>query len=206
MSSFEARRPAAIILAAGYSSRMGATKPIVLIEGTPMLVRAAQAFVNANIGHIIVVTGFDTENVSELAAAHGMHPVYNSHFSEGMFSSVCAGIGAVPPDFDAVFVLPVDIPFVSPRTVSAMRDATRDAMRARPIVVPRYGGKAGHPPLLHRTMFDSVGGWHGPDGLKGFFRNHASDIGYVDVDDRFVLCDIDSRDDLEQILMERKST
>jgi CTP:molybdopterin cytidylyltransferase MocA len=85
MNNFEIRRPAAIILAAGYSSRMGATKPIVLIEGTPMLVRAAQTFVNANIGHIIVVTGFDTENVSELAAAHGMHPVYNSHFSEGMF-------------------------------------------------------------------------------------------------------------------------
>jgi molybdenum cofactor cytidylyltransferase len=202
MNSFEARRPAAIILAAGYSSRMGETKPTVSVEGLPMLLRAAQTFVDAGIDYIIVVTGFGAEKVGGLAGAHGMHPVYNGRFSEGMFSSVLAGIGAVPPDFDAAFVLPVDIPFVSPATVGA----TRLAMGARPIVVPRHRGAAGHPPLLHRAVFGSLGGWRGPDGLRGFFRDHESDIGYVDVDDRFVLRDIDSRADLEQILLDRKST
>jgi CTP:molybdopterin cytidylyltransferase MocA len=202
MSDFETRRPAAIILAAGYSSRMGQAKPTVLVEGCPMLLRAAQAFVVAGIGYIIVVTGFNSEAVGDLARAHGMRPVYNGRFDEGMFSSVLAGIGAVPPDCDAAFVLPVDIPFVSPHTVSA----TRLAMGERPIAVPRHEGLAGHPPLLHRSVFGGLTEWRGPDGLRGFFGSRADDIAYVDVDDRFVLRDIDSRDDLERILLDRKST
>lgn len=200
MREFEARKPAAVILAAGSSSRMGQIKPTVLLEGLPMLLHAAKTFVDAGIDHIVVVTGFDAEKVAELAREHGLHPVYNDRFGEGMFSSVLAGIGAMPPEFDAVFVLPVDIPFVSPTTVSTILGA----MGARPIVVPRHRGRPGHPPLLHRAVFDSLGGWHGPDGLGGFLRMRSSDVDYVDVDDRFVLRDIDSRVDLEQILLDRR--
>jgi len=60
--------------------------------------------------------------------------------------------------------------------------------------------------FLHRAVFDSLGGWHGPDGLGGFLRMRSSDVDYVDVDDRFVLRDIDSKVDLEQILLDRKCT
>jgi len=202
MREFAVKKSAAIILAAGYSSRMGQAKPTVLLEGRPMLLHAAKTFTDAGIDHIVVVTGFEAEKVDRLAREHGLHPVYNSRFGEGMFSSVLAGLGAVPPDFDAAFVLPVDIPFVSPSTVHAIRLA----MGAQPIVVPRHRDRSGHPPLLHRAIFDSVGGWPGPDGLGGFLKSRESEVGYVDVDDCFVLRDIDSKADLERVLLDRSRT
>jgi len=163
MREFEARKPAAVILAAGSSSRMGQTKPTVLLEGLPMLLHAAKTFVDAGIDHIVVVTGFDAEKVAELAREHGLHPVYNDRFGEGMFSSVLTGIGAVPPEFDAALVLPVDIPFVSPTTVSTILGA----MGARPIVVPRHRGRPGHPPLYTARCSTAWGGGTARMGLGG---------------------------------------
>ena len=201
MSEFRATRPAAIILAAGYSSRMGAIKPLLPLEGKPMLLHSAEVFLAAGVGHIIVVTGFHGDKVGALARAYGMNPVSNDHFDEGMFSSVCTGIAAVPPEYDVAFVLPVDIPFVAPQTVRAILEA----METGPIVVPRYAGKTGHPPLLHRSLFGDILGWAGADGLGGFLNSRPTDITCLDVADRFVLRDLDSTTDIDSLLRERKN-
>lgn len=224
MNSMRFSNPAAIILAAGRSSRMGATKPLILIDDMPMLMHAASAFRAAGIDYIIVVTGFDAERVAALARKEALHPVHNSNFDSGMFTSVCAGIEAVPEEFDSVFVLPVDIPFVSPQTLKQLRaggggnsasitsgyatnagdaEGAPVAARSRPIVIPRHKDKPGHPPLIHRSIFSRLRSWRGPEGLRGFLKAHASMVAYIDVEDPFLLCDIDTPDDMQKIVSYR---
>lgn len=225
MNSTRFTNPAAVILAAGRSSRMGATKPLMLIDDMPMLMYAANAFRAAGIDYIIVVTGFDAERVAALAREGALHPVHNSNFDKGMFTSVCAGIEAVPDEFDSAFVLPVDIPFVSPETLKRLQtSANREhgasakergapsaggmygmpaAARSRPIVIPRHTGKPGHPPLIHRSIFGQLRGWRGPHGLGGFLKAQSSLVAYLDVEDPFILRDIDTPDDMQKIISDR---
>ena len=271
MNNMRFTNPAAIILAAGRSSRMGTTKPLMLIDGLPMLVHAAEAFRAATIDYIIVVTGFDAERVQALARESALHPIYNSNFDKGMFTSVCAGIEALPAEFDSVFVLPVDIPFVSPQTLKRLQTyANREhganakergaasadergasgteestagtpvdinsaggtpadiksaggmppaigkagallpsenglpaAAHSRSVVIPRYKGKAGHPPLIHRSIFGQLLGWRGPEGLGGFLKAQSFLVTYLDVEDPFILRDIDTPHDMQSLISER---
>jgi len=186
-------RIAAIILAAGYSSRMGSLKALVEVEGATMLDRAARTFADANIEQIFVVTGFDADRLAQAARARGLIPVHNSNFDSGMFSSILAGLAALPSGTDAAFILPVDIPFVSPATPRALALG----IGPHPAALPRYQGETGHPPLIRRALFDEIRRWHGPDGLQGFFRARLADIALIDVEDPFILRDIDNPRDLE---------
>lgn len=197
--SIPLERIAAIILAAGYSSRMGTLKPLIEIEGATMLEHAACTFVNAGIEHVAVVTGFGAEYVATLARAHGLIPIHNPHFDRGMFNSILAGISAIPENFEAAFILPVDIPFVSPDTARAL---TR-GIGERPAALPRYHCEPGHPPLIRRAWFEPLREWTGPDGLRGFFRAHKTEIASIEVDDPFILRDIDSPRDLERLVQKR---
>lgn len=193
------QRIAAIILAAGYSRRMHAFKPLIEIDGTIILDYAANIFIQSDIGKIIVITGYEAERVSALARARGYTPVHNPHFDTGMFSSILAGIAAVPPDFDAAFILPVDIPFVSHTTVRALAQSIGDQLAA----IPRYEKKPGHPPLIRRPWFETLAKWNGNEGLSGFFHAHASDIAFIDVDDPGIMRDIDTPKDLKRINQQR---
>ena len=213
MNSTRFTNPAAVILAAGRSSRMGATKPLMLIDDMPMLMYAANAFRAAGIDYIIVVTGFDAERVAALAREGALHPVHNSNFDKGMFTSVCAGIEAVPDEFDSAFVLPVDIPFVSPETLKRLQtsanrehgasakergapsaggiDGMPAAARSRPIVIPRHTGKPGHPPLIHRSIFGQLRGrFFDPKQMESVLwrnGNHAQDYHYIPEPDLGIL-------------------
>jgi len=199
MPDFRTSNPIAIILAAGCSSRMGATKPLVEIDGIPMLLRAANCFQEAGISEIIVVTGFDADKVGKLAGSHGMRPIFNNDYRKGMFTSICAGLRASSSICDAAFILPVDIPFVLPRTVVELKNTIMD----RPIVIPRYGKISGHPPIIHRALFSLVENWDGENGLRGFFDYRKADIEYLEVDDANILLDIDTKADLKELLLER---
>ena len=77
------------------------------------------------------------------------------------------------------------------------------AARSRPIVIPRHKGKPGHPPLIHRSKFDQLRGWRGPDGLGGFLKAQSSLVAYFDVEDPFILLDIDTPQDLQKIISAR---
>ncbi len=194
--SISLERISAIILAAGYSTRMGSLKALIEIDGATMLDRAARTFVHAGIERIFVVTGFDANRVAEAARARGLIPIHNPDFDRGMFSSILAGLAALPSDTEATFILPVDIPFVSPATPRALAHG----ISAHPAALPRYKGDTGHPPLIRRAWFDAIQRWEGPDGLQGFLRAHHADIALIDVDDPFIHRDIDTPRDLESAL------
>lgn len=192
-------RFAAVVPAAGLSSRMrGATpplpddgfKPLLRLGERTLLEHTARTFQEAGVREIIVVAGHRADETLAEAGRLGLTAVVNRDFDRGMFSSVRTGLAAVPTDVGAVFVLPVDIPLVRPATVRRLTES----FVGEPVLVPVFQGETGHPPLIASPGISLILGWHGEQGLRGALDVLAGPDGpkRVNVADAGVLFDVDT--------------
>lgn len=85
-------RIGAVILAAGYSSRMGSFKPGLHIGDKTVIARLIASFYDAGIKDIVVVSGHNREVLQSLISGFEVTESYNENFPEGMFTSIQAGI------------------------------------------------------------------------------------------------------------------
>lgn len=184
-------RLTAIVLAAGFSSRMEAFKPLLPLEGRTALERAIDLFRAAGIPDVTVVLGHRAGDlipvVENLGAAH----VINPHYARGMYSSVVAGLAAQPPEAAGCFLLPVDIPLVRPRTVRALAEAFRPET---PVLYPVFRGRHGHPPVIARSLFGEILYGDGEGGLQRVLGGHAAEAEEREVFDEAILLDMDTPD------------
>lgn len=181
-------RLAALVLAAGLSSRMGRLKPLLPLGDASLLGRAARLFHAAGIADILAVTGHRADEVRGEAGRLGLRSVHNPDFETGMFSSVQAGLEALPPGLDGVFVLPVDIPLVRPATVRRLIKRLPESPTQ--VLVPAFDGEPGHPPLLRPAAVDAALAWTGAGGLRAALA--ALDTELLEVADAGVLFDLDT--------------
>jgi putative nucleotidyltransferase with HDIG domain len=143
-------RLSAIVLAAGCSSRMAEFKPLLTLAGSTALERCIGLFRAAGVAEVVVVVGHRAEELQPLAERAGARCVLNSHFEQGMFSSISAGSRALSSGVEAAFVLPADIPLVRPNTIRQM--ASVFVTRQDGIVYPVFEKRRGHPPLINRKI------------------------------------------------------
>ena len=188
---------AALILAAGFSSRMGRCKALLPIDGQPLIARLVATFRQAGIDRIGVVTGHYADELEPVLRELGVDAIANPAYERGMYSSVQAGIAALPEDVTACFLLPVDIPLVRPATIAAL--AAHFAAHAAPITYPRFGGRRGHPPLIARTLYAEILAGKGDGGLRALLQKHQANAADVDVLDEGVVLDMDTPEDYEQL-------
>jgi CTP:molybdopterin cytidylyltransferase MocA len=164
------------------------------VGGQTLLARAVVAFREAGIDDVLVVTGHRHAEVGRAAQALSASPVHNERFDRGMYSSVQAGVRALPPAADRFFVLPVDCAFVRPETLGRLVRAARTA--EADIAYPVAGDRRGHPPLVSAALAPAVLAGDDPDGLRGVLRRHAAQPAEVAVTDPGVLFDADTAADL----------
>lgn len=189
---------AALILAAGYSSRMGSFKPLLPIAGTTVIAQVAATFRAAGIDRIGVITGHRADQLEPVADRLGAIVVRNTDYERGMYSSIQAGVSSLLPTVDACYLLPVDIPLVRPESVAALAEAFT-VCRA-PITYPRFNGQRGHPPLISRALFPEILAGKGEGGLRELLRKHQASAADVDVLDEGVLLDMDTPEDYAQLV------
>jgi molybdenum cofactor cytidylyltransferase len=115
-----------------------------------------------------------------------------------MFSSVQAGISRLSPDYQAFFILPVDIPLVKPSTIRRLLIAAEE--NPGKIIYPVFGGKRGHPPLVPAALAPDILGWEKGGGLKAVLRAYEKLALEVPVADSNILFDIDTPGDYAALL------
>ncbi len=108
------RRVAAILLAAGLSSRFGRTKQLADLEGTALVRRAIDALQRSPVDEIVVVVGHRGDDVAEEIRKTRSKVVFNENYVEGVGSSLRAGVAALSRDADAALVCLADQPFITP--------------------------------------------------------------------------------------------
>ena len=197
---------AAIVIAAGLSSRMGEFKPLLEIGGKPALLCLIDTIRDAGIENIIVVTGHEKERIEKALQTKGDVPcvlktcgiIYNTDYESGMFSSVQTGVRSVK-EADAALLFPADVPLVSSKTIRGLVAAYEEESRTR-FIVPVYEGRNGHPLLIPREYYDEILAYTGEGGLKGVRSRHDGEMLRYIVDDIGCVLDMDTPEDYERIL------
>ncbi|PID43268.1 MAG: phosphohydrolase [Proteobacteria bacterium] len=152
----------AIILAAGYASRMNACKPLLPFGSSNAVCRCVDLFSTSGIDEILVVTGYRARELEQALVSSHCRTIRNPDFDSGMFSSVCAGVQALAAPCDAFFLLPVDIPLVRPATVGLLREQFDGSA----VLFPLFEGERGHPPLIPCLYREAILRYSGTGGLR----------------------------------------
>lgn len=187
----------AIILAAGYSRRMGRFKPLLKLDGQTVLERVVSLYRDAGVTDIRVVTGFRSEAIRSALAAQPVSVVHNPDHDKGMFSSVVAGVNTLRADVRSFFVHPVDIPLVRPHTLAMLVDAFDQ--HPSPVIYPVFDDLRGHPPLIHEEVKAAIISHDGSGGLRALLRRFDSTALDIQVADEGVLLDLDTPDDFQRL-------
>jgi molybdenum cofactor cytidylyltransferase len=145
---------AAVVLAAGASTRFGSQKLLAPVNGVPLVRRTVEQVVAASLDAIVVVLGREDKAVH--AALEGMHVqfVVNPHYRDGMYTSLRAGIRYLGRTASAAVIVLGDQPGISAATIVSLIDEYRRSRQ--PIVVPIYSGTRGHPVLFDASVFPEL--------------------------------------------------
>lgn len=178
----------AIILSAGYSSRMKAFKPLLPFGKKTIIEHVINTFQFVNIESIIVVTGHNHEILSEKINDQNIIIAHNKEFDKGMFSSVKVGVEKVKNTHNAFFIMPVDYPMVQKITIEQMINVFES--KKTDVLYPSFNNRKGHPPLINTNLIPSLKDWVGDGGLREFLKPVTAS--YIIVEDKNVLFDIDT--------------
>ncbi len=189
---------AALVLAAGRSTRMGAAnKLLARVDGEPLVARAVDAALASAADPVLVVTGHDAGAVRAALAGRAIVPVANPRWVGGMGTSLAAGVAALPAGVEAALVCLGDMPWVRAADldllIAAFESAPADA-----ICVPTHAGRRGHPVLFAARYFREMRQLSGDTGARALIEAHGGALRVVPVDDSGVLRDVDVAQDLER--------
>ena len=188
-----------VVLAAGQSRRMGqANKLTMPVDGTPMVARVVDALERSKVGRIIVVTGYEAQEIHEALSGRQVEIVHNPHYEEGMGTSIRAGVSALGDDVDGALIALGDMPWVSSEVIDRLVDAFSPDGEVS-IYIPMYGRKRGNPVLWGAQRFAELRELSGDVGGKVLFHRHPEAICYVHVESAAVNIDVDTPDALNEL-------
>ncbi len=193
------RRIAAVVLAAGRSTRMGGPNKLLAEIGGRALVRIAVEEVLASRARpVVVVTGHQHERVETALAGLDVVFVRNPDYAEGLSSSLKAGIAAVPPAADATLVCLGDMPQVEAGVIDRLL-AAYNPEGAGLIVVPTIAGKRGNPVVWSRRFFADFAKLTGDVGARALIAAYPEAVAEVALTDAGALTDVDTLEALEAV-------
>lgn len=195
------RRFGAVILAAGFSSRMGAFKPVLPLGDEAVIARLLRVIKEAGIKQIAVVTGHNREELQpyiETAGVGGVSQVvevFNSRFEEGMFTSMQVGTATMSENLDGFFIIPVDCPLITSEVLTALMES----FDPDKFSVACYRGKKGHPLLIPAKFRQEIIDHGGKNGLKAITDRDLSLMQRIETGFEGVVMDMDTPEAYEEI-------
>ncbi|WP_298985073.1 molybdopterin-binding/glycosyltransferase family 2 protein [uncultured Roseibium sp.] len=177
----EAPKIAAVILAAGKSSRMrGPNKLLAELDGKALVRHAAEAATNSDLTQTILVTGHRADDVSAPIVDLPVTVVHNPDFSDGMAGSIRAGMDALEADTDAVIILLGDMPRIDAKVLNTLI-AAYGAKKNNLIITATADGKRGNPVLWDRRYFSALKSLSGDVGARHLIADNPGFVAEVEI-------------------------
>jgi molybdenum cofactor cytidylyltransferase len=189
-------RTAAVVLAAGGSSRFGSPKQLARWGGKTFLERAVDVALASQARPVIVVLGAEVEQSQAMLAGRPVEIIINDAWAEGQSTSMKAGLAALPANVSGALFMLIDLPGVMPDIVDAL--IQRYWQTLAPIVWPEFEGKRGNPVLFDRALFPKLKQISGDTGGRPVLLAHKDQAERVVMTDEAILQDVDRPEDLEE--------
>ena len=197
-----ARQIAAIVLAAGRSTRMGGrNKLLAEIGGKPLVRIAVEEALASRAKPVIVVTGHERERVEAALTGLPVKLVHNREFADGLATSVRTGIATVPAEADGAVICLGDMPQVDAALIDRLI-AAFDPEQGALGVVPTIDGKRGNPVLWSRRFFPDLMSIEGDIGARRLIGRYGEAVIEVPVTGKAALVDIDTQEALAGVKAE----
>ncbi|MEK6570094.1 MAG: nucleotidyltransferase family protein [Bacteroidota bacterium] len=195
----------AMILAAGESSRMGSPKALLKIGQKTFLQYIADVLVSARVLDIVVVLGADASEIQKNLGWFRGKILINEDWQKGQLSSILVGLRAVEQkDLHGILICPVDCPLITQHLIVKMLH--QFWTRHKPIVVPVYKGRRGHPVLIGRAFLAELERAPIEIGVRAVLWNHPDDVLEYQTEDDGVLTNIDTPEDYQGKIVKRFSS
>jgi 4-nitrophenyl phosphatase len=191
------RNIAAIILAAGGSTRFGQSKQLLDWGGVPLVAHVADEALAAGLVPVVAVLGSQAEAVRAALGARPVQTAMSWRWEAGLSASLQAGLAALPPETEAAVFMHCDQPLVSADLLRTL--VSRFEESGAPIVYPTHAGQRSTPVLFARRLFPELAAVGGDEGGRAVIARHPDEVATVEVDNPDMLADIDTPDDYERV-------
>ena len=200
------RNIAALVLAAGRSSRMGGpNKLLAEIGGRPLVRIAVEEALASRARPVIVVTGHQRERVEAALAGLPVKLVHNPAFADGLGTSLKTGIAALPAETDGVIICLGDMPQVDAALIDRLIGAL-DPEKGALIAVPTIDGQRGNPVVWTRRFFPELMAVEGDIGARHLIGLYSEAVAEVPLTGTAALTDVDTPEALAAVKAELERT
>jgi molybdenum cofactor cytidylyltransferase len=182
----------AIVLAAGASTRFGSPKQLVRVDGRPLLHAAVSRAAEVAGQSVTVVLGAHAADLAPLLRHSAATIVINRDWSEGMASSIRAGVSRLPGSCTGAMLVLADQAAVSVEDLKRLAAAWR--RQPSYIVAAQYGSTLGAPAIFPSSAFRDLAGLRGDRGAQALFKRNPDRVVRVPMESAAI--DIDTPEDL----------
>ena len=150
-----ARKIGALLLSAGFSSRMHQHKALLDWGETTLVRYQVDTLLNAGVDEIVVVLGANETNIRpEIDDLVNVTVVVNHEYEQGKTTSIVTGACALQKiTLDDLLILNVD----QPRSSEMIQNIVRfHNLSQKGITIPRFNAKGGHPIILKSSYLDEL--------------------------------------------------
>jgi len=179
-----------ILLAAGKSKRMGRLKQLMPWGQSTMMEKTIDNLLDSSIDEIVVVLGFQAEEVKKVIGDRPVKLVINPDYEQGMSTSIITGLKLVDDRTQAVLFALADQPLVDCQTIDRLIEEYKSSDKG--IAVPTYQGRRGNPVIFALKYKDELLGLCGDIGGRQIIRDYPEDVLEVAVDCEGICIDFDT--------------
>lgn len=172
---------AAIVLAAGASTRLGQPKQLLNLNGESLLRRTVRLALESGCKPVFVILGFEAARMQQELSGLEANPVINEDWRTGMGSSLRSGITAAKketPESQKVLVLLCDQPALSTELLSHLLRTSTEAKSL--IAASSYAGRLGVPAIFDRQLFPELLKVEGDQGARSIIQRHLDQTSTVE--------------------------
>ncbi len=184
-----------IILASGFSKRMGQDKLLLQLDQSTIVEKVIHAALKSTLDEVILV--YREDAVKIIAASYPIKPVHNEDAERGQSTSVIKGINATDPATGAYLFMVGDQPFLDAATIDRL--IARHANHPGHIIVPTYDGCNGNPVLFPSSFKSELLKVRGDRGGRAVIDTADDRITYVPIERPDIGYDVDTPEDFSRI-------
>jgi len=193
-------RVAALVLAAGMSSRMAPQNKLLAIlpNGRTMIAETVDRVLTSMASPVIVVVGHQEQQIRAALIDRNVRFVHAHDYAEGMAASIRAGVAALSDGVGAVLICLGDMPLLEKSSLDRIVSAY-DPAEGREIVLPVHDGQRGNPVLWGHRFFNDLRNLSGDAGARQIMHKYMEYVSEVSVASDAVLRDFDTPEALANL-------